>query len=125
MPVYIYKNQEGDTYKEVFQTMKEPHVYFEDGIEWKRVFTVPQASFDTNVDAFSKKQFIEKTANKKGTFGDLLDMSSEMSSTREAKTGTEDPVKRKFFEDYKKENKVKHLLDKPKSIDNKNFKIDF
>ena len=38
---------------------------------------------------------------------------------------TEDPIKRNFFDDYsKKNNGKKHLLDKPKTIETKNFKID-
>jgi hypothetical protein len=37
----------------------------------------------------------------KGTYGDLIDYSSEMSNKREEKCGTEDPIKRKYFNEYK------------------------
>ena len=124
MPIYIYKHPEEETYKEIIQTMNDAHIYSEDGVEWKRVFTVPQASIDTKINPFSSKEFIQKTGNKKGTFGDMMDYSAEMSRKREEKVGTDDPVKRKFFDDYTKKNKVKHVQDKPKVIENKNFKIE-
>ena len=124
MPIYIYKHPEEEIYKEIIQTMSETHVYYENEVEWKRVFTVPQASIDTKINPFSSKEFVEKTGNKKGTFGDMMDFSAEMSRQREDKVGTDDPVKRKFFDDYKKNNKVKHVQDKPKVIDNSRFRID-
>jgi hypothetical protein len=124
MPIYIYKHPEEEAYREIIQTMSEAHVYSEDGVEWKRVFTVPQASIDTKINPFSSKEFVEKTGNKKGTFGDMMDYSAEMSRQREEKVGTDDPVKRKFFDDYKNKNKVDHVHDKPKTIENKNFKIE-
>jgi hypothetical protein len=124
MPTYIYKHPNDEIYKEIVQTMNEAHVYFEDDVEWKRVFTIPQASIDSHVDPFSSKEFVEKTGKMKGTYGDLIDYSSEMSNKREEKCGTEDPIKRKFFNEYKKKNKVKHVQDKPKIIENNNFRID-
>jgi hypothetical protein len=124
MPIYIYRHPQKEIYKEIIQTMNENHIYFEDEIEWKRVFTVPQASIDTKINPFSSKEFVEKTGNKKGTFGDMMDFSAEMSRQREDKVGTDDPVKRKFFDNYKKNNKVKHVQDKPKVIDNSRFRID-
>jgi hypothetical protein len=125
MPIYIYKHPEEEDYREIIQTMSEAHVYSEDGVEWKRVFTVPQASIDTKINPFSSKEFVEKTGNKKGTFGDMMDYSAEMSRQREEKVGTDDPVKRKFFDDYKKKNKVDHVHDKPKVIENSKIRIDF
>jgi hypothetical protein len=124
MPFYIYANSEGET-KEVFQSMSEPHVYSENGEEWKRVFTVPQASIDTKIDPFSRKDFVDKTANKKGTMGGMMDLSAELSEARAEKTGHEDPVKRQLFNDYEKKNKKKHIADKPKIIETSKVKIEF
>ena len=48
MPLYIYFNLETDEYKEILQKMSDAHEYFgENGDEktWKRIFTVPNASF--------------------------------------------------------------------------------
>ena len=54
-----------------------------------------------------------------------MDASAELSSKRAEQNGGIDPVKQKYFKDYaKKRNGTKHHLDK-KTIDTKNFKIDF
>jgi hypothetical protein len=61
----------------------------------------------------------------KGTYGDLLDYSAELSEKRASKDG-EDPLKRKYFEEYKKKRGgKKHLKDVPKKIETKNYKIEF
>lgn len=125
MPIYIYHNEETGETKEIVQSMKEDHVYFEDGIQWKRVFTVPTASIDTKIDPFSQKQFVEKTGNKKGTMGNIMDLSAELSQKREQSNGKEDPVKRKHFSDYEKKVGKKHVADKPKTIETAKVKIDF
>jgi len=68
MPIYIYHNIETDEYREIVQSMKEDHAYFgEDGSEssWTRVFTIPNASIDSQIDPFSSKQFVDKTQNKR------------------------------------------------------------
>ena len=125
MPIYLYQNRETLEIKEVLQSMTEKHEYFEDGREWKRVFTVPRASIDTKIDHNSASEFINKTGNKKGTVGDILDLSAEMSEKTASSEG-EDPVKRKFFDNYKKANKgAKHLADTPKKIETKSAIIDF
>lgn len=124
MPLYIYQHPETQEYIEIIQGMNEEHKYFEDGVEWKRIFTVPNAAIDSKIDAFSQSEFIHKTGNKKGTVGDILDLSSELSEKRAQLDGKEDPVKRKYFEDYKKRNKKDHLQDKPKTIETSNYKID-
>lgn len=101
MPIYIYKHPEQEEYVEVVQTMLEDHVYFDsDGLEWKRVFTTPNMSIDTSVDPYSSKDFVAKTANKKGTYGDMMDYSQELSHARAEKNGGIDPVKEKYYKDY-------------------------
>lgn len=95
MPLYIYKKPDSEEWVEVVQGMNDEHVYFdEDGLEWKRVFTVPNAGMDTQLDPFNKKKFVEKTKGIK-TFGEAWDISKEMSQEREAKTGQPDKVKEK------------------------------
>ena len=124
MPIYLYHNDTSGETKEVFQRMNDVHEYEEDGIKWRRLFTCPMASIDTKIDPDSPKQFLDKTGNKKGTMGDLMDLSAELSSKRER--GGEDPVKRKFFDDYKTKNKgQRHLQDTPKKIDTKVATIEF
>lgn len=102
MPVYLYLNEGTNQIVEVFQQMNEKHEYSENGIKYKRIFTKPCANMDTKIDAFSEKQFIEKTANKKGTYGEALDYSREMSEKRKQLNGGIDPIREKFYKRYEK-----------------------
>lgn len=125
MPLYVYKHPETEEHKEVFQTMHEKHEYSEDGVEWRRVFVAPNASIDTRIDPFSQSEFRERTGSKKGTVGDMLDYSAEMSAQRAEKSGGKDPVKQKFFNDYaKKRNGQRHLAEK-NTYESKNVKVDY
>ena len=128
MPQYVYKNTETEEYREIFQTMKEVHEYFgEDGLEktWIRVFTSPQASIDSHIDPFSSKQFVDKTANKKGTQGDLWDRSKDLSESRAQLNGGVDPVKQKYFENYSKTRKGAKHPDQMRSFESNKIKIDY
>lgn len=127
MPIYVYQNPETNELIEVVQSMKEEHVFFDkNGLEWKRVFMPSQLNTEGTIDPWSNKDFVEKTRNKKGTYGDLLDRSAELSNARAEKNGGVDPIKKKYFKDYsKKRGGVKHPQDRKKSIETKNYKIDF
>jgi hypothetical protein len=108
MAQYLYLNPVNGEVKEVTQKMSEPHVYSENGIEWKRVYTLPQMGISTRVDAFSEKQFLDKTKNVK-TFGEAFQISQEMSEQRASKLGS-DPTKEKYFKEYSANRKGrKHL----------------
>jgi len=111
MPIYTYKHPEQEEYRDEVQGMNDKHVYFDsDGLEWKRVFTIPNASIDTQIDAYSEKQFREKTAGKKGTFGDIMDYSKELGQVRAESNGGIDPVKQKYYKDYSdSRNGAKHF----------------
>jgi hypothetical protein len=126
MPIYLYQNPETEEVKEIIQTMNEEHVYQEDGVDWKRIFTKPNASIQSlsSLDPFNKRDFIDKTGNMKGTVGDMMGLAEEMSAQRSEKTGTEDPVKRKFFDNYEKKIGKKHLSDKPKTITRNGISVD-
>jgi len=127
MPIYIYKHPEQEEYTEVFQTMTEDHVYFDsEGLEWKRVFTTPNMSIDSQIDPHSSKEFIEKTGGKKGTMGDMMDYSKEMSYIRAEKNGGIDPVKEKYYKDYSTKRKGAKHIDQMKSDmnNNKHVKIE-
>jgi len=125
MPIYLYKNPETGISKEIIQKMNAEHVYEEDGVKWERVFLSPNASIDTKLNASDKVGFIEKTGKMKGTVGDMLDYSAELSEERASKSGNgEDPVKKKLFGDYKKKTGKKHMSDKKTSFENSSVKID-
>lgn len=100
MPQFLYRNPKTGKIKEVIQSVNEPHVYSENGVQFERVWTVPQASFDTSIDPFSSQAFIEKTSNGKQRLGDLWDRSAELSEKRKSKLGY-DPVKDKWKKQYK------------------------
>lgn len=123
MPIYVYKNPETGETKEIIQTMNEAHEYFEDNIQWRRIFLSPNASIDTKVD--SDQKFIEKTGNMKGTLGEMMDYSEDLSKERASKSETgEDPVKRKFYNDYEKKVGKKHMADKKTKFETDRIKID-
>jgi hypothetical protein len=127
MPIYLYKHPEEEEYREVFQRMNDEHIYSEDGVEWQRVFLSPNASIDNSIDPFNNQQYIDATSNKKGTIGDMMDLSSELSAKRAEKSGGKDPLKEKFYNNYAKErggaehpNRIKE-----KGYESKNIKIDY
>jgi len=128
VPIYIYKHPEQEEYKEVLQGMNDKHVYFgSEGLEWKRVFTIPNTSIDSQIDPHNQKEFVEKTGGKKGTFGDMMDYSQEMSERRAEKNGGVDPVKEKYYKDYAAERGgAKHFDQMRDNLKkNKNVDIDF
>jgi hypothetical protein len=120
MPQYSYRNPKTGKIKDVFQTMNEEHSYSEGGVQWERVWTVPQAAVDANIDPFSTNAFVEKTGKEKGNMGSLWDRSSEMSEKRAAKRDGVDPVKQKYYDDYASKRKGKR---NPREIKEKMSKI--
>lgn len=103
MPLYSYRNEQTGEIKDVFQSMTEDHVYFENGVEWKRVWEPPQFNMGGNaIDPFKKSDFLKATEGKRLTMGDLMDKSQELSEQR-AKINGVDPVKEKFYDQYSKE----------------------
>jgi hypothetical protein len=105
MPIYVYENKKTGEVVEVFQSMAEVHEYNGvDGREkghWRRVFVNPNLSFDTAVDPYDQKSFINSTAGKNDSYGDLFDRSAEASAKRAEKDG-KDPIKEKAYSDYNK-----------------------
>ena len=88
MPLYSFEHPETGETVELVQGMKDPHVFVdESGVEWNRVWVSPNAAMDTNVDPFSAKDFVKKTANMKGTVGDIWDYSKELGERRKDKEG--------------------------------------
>lgn len=127
MPQYIYRHPEKDEYVEIFQHMKDEHSYSdEDGVKWRRVFTVPQMAMVTKIDPFDKNQFVRAGENKNETVGDMWDRSKEMSEKRADLNGGVDPVREKALENYSKERKgAKHPSELPKKIVNKHVTVEY
>ena len=128
MPIYTYFNSETEEYRDIVQKMSDVHEYFcEDGGEttWKRVFTVPHASIDSKMDPFKAEDFARKTGSKKGTYGDLLDKSAELSHQRAELAGGVDPVKEKYYKDYSEKRRGAKHPSQMKSFESKNISVDF
>ena len=129
MPLYTYKRESTGEYRDILQGMNDVHEYFgEDGTEddWKRVFHAPNTSVSSNIDPFNSKAFVEKTGNQKGTVGDLLDQSAELSAKRADKNGGVDPVKEKYYQDYAaKRNGAIHPDKKAKTFENSEVKAEY
>jgi len=129
--VYQFRNQKTGKIVDIVMSMIDYKPYRgENNNEdfWERVYNVPQVNIGNAsvVDPFDNKSFVNKTGNMKGKYGDLLDYSSELSERRAALAGGEDPLKRKYFDEYKKKtNGKKHIKDRPKKIETKNARIEF
>lgn len=113
MPLYTYEHPETEETIDVLQGMNEEHIYIDkSGLKWNRVYHAPQASVDASIDPFDKQSFKDKTNNKKGSYGDFLDKSKELSQQRKDKLGF-DPVQKKYFKEYSEKRRgVKHPLDR-------------
>lgn len=101
MPLYLFKNPKTNKIVSVFQAMNDDHSYSENGIKYERIFTVPNASIDFQIDPNSSQQFVEKTGKMKGTLGEIWDYSKEMSEKRSKVTGV-DPIREKSEAAYSK-----------------------
>ncbi len=103
MPLYVYQNPKTSEYIEVLQSMKEEHIYIdENGLKWDRVFLGAEISSTKICDPWSNSDFVNQTKNMKGTVGDLMDKSKEMSEMRAKESGGVDPILDKKFKDYSK-----------------------
>lgn len=130
MPIYLYQNIKTKEVREVLQGMNDPHEYYgdEDVPEncWERIYTVPTASIDTKQDPFSSNQFLNITKSKRGTYGDMLDYSKELSDKRASIVGGEDPIKEEYYKQYSRDRRgAKHPDKMPKVFENKHVKVQF
>ena len=112
MPIYQFAHPEYGIIIELVQSMKEAHIYIdEEGVEWKRVWSTPNTSIDTQIDPFSSEEFVKKTAKEGMTAGDMMDLSKELSEKRENLSG-KDKVRDNYFKSYSKKRKgMKHKED--------------
>ena len=66
MPLYTYEHPETEEIIDVIQGMNDEHIYIdESGVQWKRVWNIPQANIDSDTNPFDNQAFIEKTKNQK------------------------------------------------------------
>lgn len=106
MPIYIFTNEKTGEVKQIIQGMNDNHVYFENGLQWQRIFTVPRAAIDMKVDPFNKQDYLRKTETKSSSIKDLEDRSRELSEKRAQIAGV-DPVKQNYYNKWSKTRKGK------------------
>ena len=83
-------------------------MYHESGVKWQRIFLAPNVSVDTQIDANSEQDFVEKTKRKNYNLGEMWDASKDLSEKREKERGV-DPVKEKSLKEYSKKRRgAKH-----------------
>jgi hypothetical protein len=127
MPIYIFQHPEDESLtKDIFFHMNDKKSYTdESGVEWRRVFLGSQLSCDASIDPWDNADFVNKTANKKGSFGDIMDKSAELSDQRAKENGGIDPVKSNYYKKYSKDRGgAIHNDLKSKTIENNHIKID-
>ena len=125
MPFYLYENPESGEVIELMQGMNDEHVYIDpNGLNWTRLFTSPNANFDTQVDPFSQSDYRKATDNKKGTLGDLMDYSKDLSEQRASKNGGVDPVAEKHRDRHEKNTGQKHP-ERAKVYESKNVRVEY
>lgn len=111
MPLYLFSNPKNGEVVEVMLPMNSSHEFIDsEGVKWDRVFVKPQMAVDTKIDAFNKQDFVNKTRGKMKTFGEVFDASGELSQKRTEKAGV-DPLKQKYYENYKLKRKGKEHQD--------------
>ena len=99
MPNYVFEHPETGKLVEVFQNMNDLHQYSEDGVEFRRVWSIPGAAIDSQADPFDATKFVDKTYQNKAKLGDIWKMSKEASEKRKDKLGY-DPIKDNYKKEY-------------------------
>lgn len=126
-PLYSFESPEGQL-TDIFFTMKDApklgSTVEMDGEKWKRIPTTSQLATAgiKPIDPHSSKAFVEKTGRMNGTIGEMWDYSKEQSEKRAAQTG-EDPIKKKYLENYSKARKGKPNLTALREQQQANMKV--
>lgn len=105
MPSYLFCNPDDESkIVEVVMSVHDKHELVKDGKVWNRIFTIPSAQIDAKLDANDPKSFVRYTSSRRGTVGEIMDLSAECSEKR-AGQSKQDPVKQKFYENYSQKRK--------------------
>jgi len=115
MPEYTF--QSGKKIQYFFFSMKDVPsigtVVEIQGKQWTRIITeAPAAQIDSvsNSNINNSKKFAEVTAKKGGTYGDLIDLSKELSQQRAEKNDGVDEIRESFKREHARKRKGRNLL---------------
>lgn len=117
MPSYSFQDKKGKIEYFIFASKDVPSIGKTVKIKnknWTRVIIeAPKAQVDSisKIDINNPKDFVDKTARKSGTLGDLWTESQNLSDQRIEKEGR-DVIKEKYAEDHKKRRKGRNTLKK-------------
>lgn len=98
--IYPIQNTKTLEYKELNCSYEDYKKFLRINPDWIRIFTAPQIAVDGKICPNSPNKFVEKTGKMKGSYGDLMDFSAELSERRKKEHGGVDPVANKFYQDY-------------------------
>ena len=92
--IYKFRNTQTDEIVEVEMSMKDYTPYKgKSGEEdvWERVYETPQINMGVStaksLDPWSRNDFINRTKDMRGNYGDIMDHAKEMSEKRKSKRG--------------------------------------
>ena len=106
MPFYLYQHPKTEQIIEVMQSCKDKHEFIDsEGVQWNRVWTVPNASVD-NCNDGTEEGFVRYTQDKAGTVGDLWDATRNLAK-KKTRYG-EDQVQRDFSRLLPSARELKH-----------------
>jgi len=97
MPTYYFELESDDSiHTDIYYSFKDApkigSIVDYDGQKWRRMPAYVQASTNTQINHWSAKEFVEKTGKMKGNWGEINDMSAEMSARRAKDAGGVDPI---------------------------------
>ena len=116
--IYTYEHPETGERIEVEQKITDIHEFTcKDGIQWYRIFDIPNVSMNNKVDPWSVNQFMDKTNGSNQKLSDLYDRSQELSEMRAEQSGGADPLRVKAEADYSKKRMGRKLPKKFKDLD--------
>ena len=127
MPIYLFQNPKTEEYKELFFGMNDKKVFIdENNLKWIRVYSSPELNTVGQTDPWSHHDFMDKTSSKKGTVGDMMNHSEELSQQRKDSMGY-DPMKKNYYDNYaKKRGGSRHPKEvREKGFESKNVKITY
>lgn len=116
--IYLFQHPVSKEVIEVEQSMNEAHIYIDEGgVEWDRIFTIPNAFITEKINPYCPNQFMNKTNGHRQKLGDLYDRSQELSAIRAEKNGGIDPLKAQADINYSKSRRGRKIPKKISDLD--------
>jgi hypothetical protein len=103
MPLYSYIDDRDDKVYDIVQGMNDVHeATAPDGYKLSRLWMKPLMSVDAKLNPNDPQSFVKYTNSRKGSYGELLDLSKELTQQRKDKNAGYDQVEQDMFTNYSK-----------------------